>query len=67
MFSNKFTVNKLAEGDPKAPFSIATTPRFKGGRYLLQSTLDTNLKMLNVNQGTIKYYFLSLWYDSSKD
>ena len=21
------------EGDPKAPFSIATTPRSKGGRY----------------------------------
>ena len=28
--------NKLAtivEGDPKAPFSIATTPRCRGGRY----------------------------------
>ena len=23
----------LVEGDPKAPFSIATTPRFTGGRY----------------------------------
>ena len=29
--------NKLAtfvEGDPKAPFLIATTPRCRGGRYL---------------------------------
>ena len=29
-------VSKLAtivEGDPKAPFSIATTPRCRGGRY----------------------------------
>ena len=23
----------LVEGDPKAPFSIATTPRCRGGRY----------------------------------
>ena len=30
------SVSKLAtivEGDPKAPFSIATTPRCRGGRY----------------------------------
>ena len=23
----------IVEGDPKAPFSIATTPRCRGGRY----------------------------------
>ena len=23
----------LVEGDPKAPFSIATTPRYRGGNY----------------------------------
>ena len=23
----------IVEGDPKAPFSIATTPRYWGGRY----------------------------------
>ena len=31
-----YIVKKLAtivEGDPKAPFSIATTPRCRGGRY----------------------------------
>ena len=35
-FEYKPTVSKLAtivEGDPKAPFSIATTPRCRGGRY----------------------------------
>ena len=34
--SNKTLISKLAtivEGDPKAPFSIATTPRCRGGRY----------------------------------
>ena len=34
----------IVEGDPKAPFSIATTPRCRGGRYsfpgLLHFTLD---------------------------
>ena len=38
--SNSFVldVNKLVtivKGDPKAPFSIATTPRCRGGRYSL--------------------------------
>ena len=26
-------VATIVEGDPKAPFSIATTPRCRGGRY----------------------------------
>ena len=25
----------LVKGDPKAPFSIATTPRCRGGRYCI--------------------------------
>ena len=54
----------LIEGDPKAPFSIATTP-FPG---LLHFTLDHYFIMLSVKQGSIKYYFfLSLWYDSTWD
>ena len=64
------SIVKLAtgvEGDPKAPFSIATTPRCRGGRYsfprLLHFTLDPCLIMLSVKQGGIKYHFLSLWYD----
>ena len=54
----------LVEGDPKAPFSIATTPRCRGGATpfpgLLHFTLDPYLIMLNVKQGDIKYHFLSL-------
>ena len=51
----------MVEGDPKAPFSIATTPRCRGGRYsfppLLHFTLDPYLIMLSVKQGGIKYHF----------
>ncbi len=61
----------IVEGDPKAPFSIATTPRCRGGRYsfpgLFNFTLDLYLIMLSVKQGGIKYHFLSLWYDSTWD
>ena len=59
----------IVEGNPKAPFSIATTLRCRGGRYsfpgLLYFTLDPYLLMLSVKQGSIKYQFLSLWYDST--
>ena len=34
---------------------------------LLHFTLDPYLIMLRVKQGGIKYYFLSLWYDSTWD
>ena len=48
------------EGDPKVPFSIATTPRCREGRYpnpvLLHFTLDPYL-MFSVKQGGIKYHF----------
>ena len=61
----------IVEGNPKAPFSIATTPMCRGGRYsfpgLLYFTLDPYLIMLSVKQGGIKYHFLSLWYDSTWD
>ena len=46
------------EGDPKAPFSIAR---------LLHFTLDFYLIMPSVEQGSIEYHFLSLWYDSTCD
>ena len=53
----------IVEGNPKAPFSIATTPRCRGGCYsfpgLLYFTLDPYLIMLSVKQGGIKYHFLS--------
>ena len=34
---------------------------------LLHFTLDPYLIMLSVKQGSIKYHFLSLWYDSTWD
>ena len=69
MYSNKVKLATLVEGNPKAPFSIATTPMCRGGHYsfpgLLYFTLDPYLIMLSAKQGGIKYHFLSLWYDSS--
>ena len=66
---SKVKLATIVEGSPKAPFSIATTPR--GGRYsfpgLLYFTLDPYLIMLSVKQGGIKYHFLSLWYDATWD
>ena len=32
-FKCKVKLATIVEGDPKAPFSIATTPRCRGGRY----------------------------------
>ena len=65
----KVKLATLIEGDPKAPFSIATTPRCRRGCYsfpgLLHFTLDPYLIVLSVKQGVIKYHFLSLWYDST--
>ena len=67
----KVKLATIVEGNPKAPFSIATTPRCRGGRYSfpgwLYFTLDPHLIMLSVKQGGIKYHFLSLWYDSTWD
>ena len=71
IFSSKVKLATIVEGNPKAPFSIATTPRCRGGRYsfpgLLYFTLDPYLIMLSVKQGGIKYHYLSLWYDSTWD
>ena len=67
----KVKLATIVEGNPKVPFSIATTPRCRGGRYsfpgLLHFTLDLYLIMLSVKQGGIKYHFLSLWYDLTWD
>ena len=69
--SKKVKLATLGEGDPKAPFSIATTPRCREGATpfpgLLHFTLDPYLIKLSVKQGGIKYYFLSLWYNSTWD
>ena len=51
----------IVEGDPKAPLSIATTPRRRGGATpfpgFLHFILDPYLIMLTVKQGGIKYHF----------
>ena len=64
--SKQVKLATIVEDKPKAPFSIATTPRCRGWRYsfpgLLYFTLEPYLIMLSVKQGGIKYHFLSLWY-----
>ena len=59
------TVGDRNQGDPKALFLIATTPRCREGRDsfpgLLYFTIDPCLIMLSVKQGGIK----CLWYDST--
>ena len=54
----------LVEGDPKAPFLIATTGVGEGGTPfpgILPFTLDLHLIVLGAKQGGIKYHFLSFW------
>ena len=61
----------VVEGNPKAHFHWLqhryvredATP-FPGLFYF---TLDPYLIILSVMQGTIKYHFLSLWYNSTWD
>ena len=59
----------LVEGDPKATFSVDTSPRcWKGVTPLpglLHFTLDNYLIILSVRPGGIKYHYVSLWYDST--
>ena len=54
----KLKLATLVEGDHKAPLSIATTPRCRGGRYpfprFLHFTLNPYLIMLCAKQGDIK-------------
>ena len=49
------------EGDPKAPFSIATTPSCWGGRYSIPRTAPlypwSSPIVLSAKQGGIKYHF----------
>ena len=58
----------LVEGDLKAPFSIATTSRCKGGccSFAWVSPLIPTLYCWVFKQGGIKYHFLSLWYDATQ-
>ena len=69
LYVSKVKLATVVEGNPKAPFSIATTPRCRGGHYSFPwiTPLDTYLIMLSVKQDSIKYHFLSFWYDSTWD
>ena len=67
-------ISKLADrsrGDLKAPFSIATPPRRRGGcnsfPWIAPLTLYPHIIMLSFKQGIIKYLFLCLLYDSTWD
>ena len=65
-----FTYVKLAtsvEGDSKAPFTIATTPRCWKGATPFPRLLHFILDPYFIMQGGIKYHFLSLWYDPTWD
>ena len=61
----------VVKGDMKAPLSIATTLRCRGGHYsfpwIAPLTLYLYLIMLSVKQGSITYQFLSLWYNLTWD
>ena len=61
----------IVEGNLKAPFSIATTARYRGGGnyfpWITPLYLDPYFIMLSVKLGGIKYHSLSLWYDSTWD
>ena len=58
-------------GNTKGLFSIAITQGVKQGTTLfiglLHYTIDWYLIMMSVKQGRVKYYFLRLWYDSTRD
>ena len=54
-------MSTAVKGDTKDPFSIATTPMYKGERYsfpgLLHFTLGPYLMMLSFKQCNIEYHF----------
>ena len=56
----------VAEGDPKAPFSMANTPMRWGRRHFFSLitplTLDPYLIMLSVKQGGIKFHFFFFFF-----
>ena len=60
----KVKLATIVKGDQKAPFSIATTPKCRGGPTpfpgLFYFTLDLHFIVLSVKQDGIKYHFLSL-------
>ena len=56
----------VVESDPKAPFSIATTPRSRGGDYLFPSIAPLTLEqlyliMLSVKKESSTFFFFSFF------
>ena len=51
----------IIEGDLKVPFSKATTPSCRGGRFfflwIVLFTLDPYFTMMTIKQGGVKYHF----------
>ena len=62
-------VGNLSWGWPNAPFQELLHRGVEEGAtpfpVLLHFTLDSYLIMLNIEQGGIKYHFLSFWHDST--
>ena len=52
-------VGVRSRGWPKTPFSIATSPRCRDGRYFFPYIVpvDAHFILLSVKQGSIKNYF----------
>ena len=67
--SKKVKLATLVEGDLKAPFSIATTPRCRGGCYSFPwiAPLYPWSLPYNADCQARRHFFLSLWYDSTWD
>ena len=59
----------VVEGNPKALFLLAITPRWRGGcnSFLWIAPLYPWYPYNAVKQGGIKYHFLNFWYDSTWD
>ena len=59
MYINKLAI--IVKGNPKAPFSIATTPRCREMRYtflyIVSLTFNQYLIILSVKQRGIEYRF----------
>ena len=67
----KVKLATVVECDQKAPFSIATTLRCRGGLHsfprLLHFTLDTYLILLSVSKEVSSTILKNLWYDATWD
>ena len=66
-FVSKVKLGNIVEGDSKAPFSIGVGEGATPFPALSHFTLNPYLIMLSVKQGGIKYHFLCLWYDTTRD